>query len=191
MTDNTDTQSKIAVLCQRYLDERTEWDEDPELLGVFADDDGELRLEQFRLPAEVWELGRPPVILRRYAQMVAAFGASALSGLAAVAFRCEAFVLSEDAGPQAAETMRRRRVGGSVPPNKDVPGRIEQRLHVVVDTDGRPDTVTADRCTDGSASPAVSKVIRDGQRQSGLVPDALDILIAALRHQPGDARTSH
>jgi hypothetical protein len=112
MTDNTDAQSKIAALCRRCLDERTEWDEDPELLGLFTDGDGELRMEQFRLPAELWELDRQPVILRRYAQTVAALGGPDLPGLVAVAFRCEAFVLSEDAGPQAAETMRRHAAGG-------------------------------------------------------------------------------
>jgi hypothetical protein len=78
-----------------------------------------------------------------------------------------------------------------VPPNKDVPGRIEQRLLLGVDTGGRQYTVTADRRTDGSASPAVSKLITDAHRLSGLIPDALDTLIAALRPQPGTARTSH
>ncbi|MER5546513.1 hypothetical protein ACWDBP_34890 [Streptomyces sp. NPDC001233] len=191
MTDNTDTQSKIAALCRGYLDQRTEWDEAPELLGLFTDDEGAVRLEEFRLPAELWELGRPAVILRQYADMVAAFGVRAPSDLVAVAFRCEAFALTADAGPQAEETIRRRMAGGSVPSNKDVPGRIEQRLLWVVDTEGRQYTVTADRRTDGSASPAVSKVTADRQRLSGLLADALDILLAALRPQPGTALTSH
>ncbi|OIJ97791.1 hypothetical protein BIV25_13370 [Streptomyces sp. MUSC 14] len=190
MTDNTDTQSKITALCEHYLDERTEWDEAPELLGLFTDGQGGVRLVQILLPAELWELDRPPVMLRRYARTVAAFGGPDLPGLVAMAFRCEAFTLSEDAGPQAAETLRRRRAGGSVPPNKDVHGRIEQRLLVAVDTDGHQYTVTADRRTDDSASPAVTKVIPDGQGQSGLIPDALNLLIGVLRPQPGTAPTS-
>ncbi|MFJ9617820.1 hypothetical protein [Streptomyces noursei] len=190
MTDSTDMQSKIAAKCAEHLDRRTEWDEPPEVLGLFAEDDQGLRLERLPLPLEVWEMGPAGVMLGAYAQFVVESEMEALPDLVAVAFRCEAFALQSDASPQAEEAIRRRMAGGSAPRNADIPGRIEQRMLSAVDTDGRHYMSTASRLADGSAAPAATKVFTDGQDPTGRIPAALDRLIAALRLQPAPSRTS-
>ncbi|MGP8302013.1 hypothetical protein ACTPOK_29655 [Streptomyces inhibens] len=180
MTDSTDAQSKIAAACTEHLDRRTEWDEAPEILGLFGGDGRGLRLEQFPVPMVLWEAGPPAVMFGRYARAVVAFEVRALPDLVAVAFRYEAFALSEDLSPQAAEVLRRRKAGGSVPRNEHVPGRIEQRIVSAVDTQGHHYMITADRMGDGSAAPAVSKLIPKGEQVTGRIPDALNELIEAL-----------
>ncbi|MEU7640961.1 hypothetical protein AB0C11_33670 [Streptomyces sp. NPDC039016] len=191
MTDSTDMQSKIAAKCAEYLDRRTEWDEPPALLGLFAEGDQGLRLERFPLPLEMWEMGPAGVMLGRYAQLVVESEMEPIPDLVAVAFRCEAFALRDDASPQAEEVIRRRMAGGSAPRNADVPGRVEQRMLSAVDTNGRHYMTTADRLANGSAAPAATEVFTDEQDPTGSIPAALDRLIAALRPQPTPSPTSN
>ncbi|MBY8884806.1 hypothetical protein K7472_08095 [Streptomyces sp. PTM05] len=188
MNSNTDTQTVVRNMFIGCLDRRTQWDEPPEILIVTQAPGGNLIMGQLPLPAGLWEVAPPPFVLANYAHLAHATRVRPVRGLVAVAFRCEAFAISPDVSPEAAEALRRRNAGGSAPPNKDIPGRVEQRVISAVDIEGHDYMITADRRDDGTATAAVCTMHRHGARHTGRVPDAVNSLLAALRPRPASGQ---
>ncbi|GAA1919918.1 hypothetical protein [Streptantibioticus ferralitis] len=185
----SDTESMILAACEEQLARRTAWDEPPELLVVLRTGGAEPKAVPIPVSLAVWDAMPTAMVVLACAESFTQFGLIAGDSLVAVALRYEGFAITSESSPQAAEAIRRKRAGGSVPPNAEIPGRIEQRIISARDVHGRHYIASADRRSDGGATPVVSKVIGAAQQMTGAIPDALNALIAALRpptaHQSG------
>lgn len=184
-----------------HLRARTQWDELPDLYTLHATGRG-LRMSHIPIPAHLWiSYGHPP-------RAVAALAAQAPTmprsrngthllvrphqgPLVGLALRYEAYVIRSDSpNPAAAEAARRREAGGSVPPNKDIPGRLEERCMTAVDLDGGRYMASSSRIADGkpdATEPAVhyhpfGDTSRD--KLSGNVVDAIIRLLGAITPLP-------
>lgn len=181
---STDLQSQILTVCRAHLSQRTGWDEVPELLVLKRHSCTALTVQQLPVPNLIWDKFPPAEVIAALANASVQIGVVATADTVAVALRSEGFAITHDTSPQAAEAIRRRVAGGSVPSNEHIPGRIEQRCINAVDRHGRQYLVTADRQSDGSAAPAVAQAISDAQQLSGGIPEALNAFGKAVWLHP-------
>ncbi|WAZ20195.1 hypothetical protein STRCI_001294 [Streptomyces cinnabarinus] len=111
--------------------------------------------------------------------------------LVAVAFRYEAYSISEDADhPAAREAARRRMSGGSTPRFEHIPGRIEQRCITAVDIGGGRYMASSNRI-DGSqpdtTEPRAAYLAPDdpsGDQMTGNVVNAVLRMLNAIKPLP-------
>ncbi|MFE7117512.1 hypothetical protein ACFU99_19065 [Streptomyces sp. NPDC057654] len=173
-----DIQEEILTLGESYLSGRTEWDERPAILVLRRRDGGGLEWLEWPVPATSWDVADAPTVLITYAELAAELDLPPLR-VEAVAFRYEGFVISPESSPEAAETFRRRRAGGSVPRNEEIPGRAEQRVLNIRDVHGVQYLVTATRQPDGGAVLDKRAVYPVGTSVTGGVPHGLELLMNA------------
>lgn len=184
------------------LGARTEWDERPALFTLHKASGQGVRLVQVPIPEQLWTtFGHPPTAVVMVAagalrmprnpdgsHMLVFPGSGPLIG---AAFRYEAYAITKESDhPVVQEAARRREAGGSVPPFRQIPGRIEQRCLTAVDLDGGRYMASSDRI-DGSrleaTEPKVSYVaFADPKRDqlSGRVVDATIRFLNAVKPVP-------
>ncbi|MER8002083.1 hypothetical protein [Streptomyces sp. NPDC095613] len=182
---NTELQNQVLSVCKENLSQRSRWDERPELLVLERHDDAGLTAQRFPVPDVLWERRHPAEVLTAVADFCRLSGMVAPADTVAVALRYEAYSISCHSSPQAAEAIRRRAVGGSVPRNEEIPGRVEQRRITAVDRQGYHYDVAADRQSDGTAAPPVGQVVSGSVRLSGRIPDALTAFSLAIDPNSG------
>lgn len=186
----TDLQSQILDACRAHLSWRTNWDEVPEVLVIKRHSDTGLTVQQLPVPDLLWDMFPPAEVIGALANASVHIGSVVTDDTVALAVRTEAFTITSDASPQAAEAIRRHRVGGSVPSNEYIPGRVEQRCINVVDRSGRQFLVTADRQDDGSTAPAVSHAVSGSWQVGGAIPEALNVFSRAVWLTPAPRQDS-
>lgn len=188
--NTTDLQSQILTACRAHLSWRTGWDEVPEVLVLKRHSEMGLTVQQLPVPDLLWDMFPPAEVIGALANASIHIGTVVTDDTVALAVRTEGFTITPDASPQAAEAIRRHAVGGSVPSNKYIPGRIEQRCINAVDRSGRQYLVTADRQGDGSAAPAVGHALSDSCQLTGGIPEALGVFCRAVWLTPAPGQDS-
>ncbi|MFE0257300.1 hypothetical protein [Streptomyces sp. NPDC059010] len=185
--NSTDLQCQILTVARASLSARTDWDEMPEILVFKRHSDTGVSVQPLPIPDLLWELFHPAEVIVASARATRTTTIAAEADTVALALRSEGFSISPDTSPQAAEAIRRRMAGGSTPRNEDIPGRIEQRWINVVDRQGQQYLVTADRLSDGMATPAVGHALAGGERLGGAIPEALELFCRAVWPQSAAA----
>ncbi|MGW3121342.1 hypothetical protein ACWDBW_30030 [Streptomyces sp. NPDC001107] len=185
--NTTDEQNQILTASHAYLSGRTGWDEMPELVIFKRHSDTGLTVQPLPIADVLWELFHPADVIVASARASKTTRIAAEPDSVALALRTEGFSISPDTSPQAAEALRRRGAGGSAPRNEQIPGRVEQRWINAVDRHGRQYLVTADRQSDGSATPPVTQPLSGSQRLTGSIQQALDVFSQAVWRRPAAA----
>ncbi|MET9158267.1 hypothetical protein ABZX56_11115 [Streptomyces parvulus] len=183
-----------------HLAARTAWDEAPALFTIHEQDDGPV-LVAVPVPAFLWESAEhPPTAVFALAYLapqlprrpdgthMLVVGEGPLIG---VAFRYEAYAISEDNDhPAAREAACRRTAGGSTPRFEDIPGRIEQRCITAIDTDGGRYMASSSRLSERSSEALEPKItylaFSDPARHTltGNVVDATNRFLNAIKPIP-------
>ncbi|WP_424216050.1 hypothetical protein ACN20G_28290 (plasmid) [Streptomyces sp. BI20] len=185
MTDHHTVLENLAAL----LTARTAWDEDAELYTLHTTPAGTVVLPM-GLPRAYWHMaGDPKQAVGALAASIRVIGSvpflghvpTAYGPPVGVALRMESYAIdsTRQDTPQVAEATRRLVAGGSLPPLRTIPGRLEQRHVQALTLDGHAYDVSGTRLTNNTMGTPEKNHFPPG-RKGFLVGPAMDVLRSLL-----------
>lgn len=176
-------QKKLLAACQAHLLPPTgRVNETPELLILKHHGSG-LAVQPLPVPEGLWNPCAPLGAIETVTEVILALGVTA-TDIAAVALEYDAFAMTPESSPQAAEAIRRHKAGGSIPQARNIPGSVRQKCISAVDRHVRHYHAFADRLGDGTTSPTVNTAITEPGEAGGELATALDALARAVWPRP-------
>lgn len=188
--NTTDEQTQILDACRAHLPSLLQEDAlHLEMLILKRHGSSGLTVQQLPVPETLWTRHLPDQVIGLLADAATRLGVTASAETAAIALTYDALVVASDTTPQAAEVLRRRAAGGSIPRIEDVPGHVRWRCISAIDRHGRHYLVSGGRNGDGSLDPGMSMAISDSGSVSGAAADALSAFAGVIWPEAAEGRS--
>ncbi|MEN4464372.1 hypothetical protein VXE65_20370 [Mycolicibacterium conceptionense] len=174
----TQLANSITDVLADNLAARRNWDEPPQLYWLMLAN-GNVSLELFPIPQDIFNLGHPVEILGEFAQAVednaAEFRRIIPPSFIGVAFFCEAWTINYKDHDEARQAARQR---DTQPPPSAHPQRIEQRTLIALERSGLRFYLGQPR--GGDIETEIEHARTDDPKHAGRIPAVLAQLLNAI-----------